>query len=224
MKEGQIDAIAIDGPASSGKSTLAREVARRLGFVFLDTGSLYRAVALALLSSGVSRFSEEDPAVVRVLSALDIAVTPGSSGARISLGGLDVTDHLRSEEVGALASRISAWPSVRMALFDLQRSLALEGRIVMDGRDIGTVILPEARLKIFLVADPEVRARRRLKDLESKGDRRPLETVLTDILERDRRDRERPVSPLIQAPDALLLDTTRLSIDEAVTWIIDHYR
>ena len=224
MKEGQIDAIAIDGPASSGKSTLAREVARRLGFVFLDTGSLYRAVALALLSSGVSRFSEEDPAVVRVLSALDIAVTPGSSGARISLGGLDVTDHLRSEEVGALASRISAWPSVRKALFDLQRSLALEGRIVMDGRDIGTVILPEARLKIFLVADPEVRARRRLKDLESKGDRRPLETVLADILERDRRDRERPVSPLIQAPDALLLDTTRRSIDEAVTWIIDHYR
>ena len=127
MKEGQIDAIAIDGPASSGKSTLAREVARRLGFVFLDTGSLYRAVALALLSSGVSRFSEEDPAVVRVLSSLDIAVTPGSSGARITLGGLDVTDHLRSEEVGALASRISAWPSVRKALFDLQRRLALAG-------------------------------------------------------------------------------------------------
>ncbi|EQD25084.1 MAG: Cytidylate kinase [Leptospirillum sp. Group IV 'UBA BS'] len=224
MSGARIDAIAIDGPASSGKSTLAREVARRLGFVFLDTGSLYRAVALAFLSAGVSRFVEEDPSVARILSSLDIAVTPGPTGARISLGGLDVTDQLRTEEVGALASRISAWPKVRMALFELQRRLALAGQIVMDGRDIGTVILPEARLKIFLVADPETRARRRQKDLESQGDCRPLETVLADILERDRRDRERPVSPLIQAPDALLLDTTRLSIDEAVTWIVDRYR
>jgi len=224
LSEVRIDAVAIDGPASSGKSTLAREVARRLGFVFLDTGSLYRAVALALLSAGAAHRSEEDPEVARILGALDITVAPGPSGARVSIGGLDVTDHLRSEEVGHLASRVSAWPKVRKALFDLQRRLALGGRIVMDGRDIGTVIMPEARLKIFLEADPRVRAIRRQKDLEARGDHRPLETILSDILERDRRDRDRPISPLVPAPDALRLDTTHLTIDEAVTWIVDRYR
>ncbi len=220
----RIEAVAIDGPASSGKSTLAREVARRLGFIFLDTGSLYRAAALALLSAGAVRMAEDDPEVVRILSSLDISVRPDPSGARVLIGGLDVTDHLRSEEVGSLASRISAWPIVRKTLFDLQRKLALEGRIVMDGRDIGTVILPEARLKIFLVADPEIRALRRQKDLEARGDRRSLETILADILDRDRRDRERLLSPLVPAPDALHLDTSRLTIDEAVTWIVDRYR
>jgi cytidylate kinase len=218
----RVPAIAIDGPASSGKSTLAREVARRMGFRFVDTGSLYRAVALALLDSGVER--TDDPAIPALLKERTIALLPSDNGSRVILDGADVNDRLRSEEVGALASRISALPSVREKLFEIQRRIALDGQIVMDGRDIGTVILPEAKLKIYLVADPAVRAERRMKDLVAQGDRRPFELILSDILERDRRDRTRAIAPLVQAPDALLLDTTHLSIDEAVLWIIDKYR
>lgn len=217
----RVPAIAIDGPASSGKSTLAREVARRMGFRFVDTGSLYRAVALALLDSGVSR--ADDPAIPALLKERTIALVPSDNGSRVILDGVDVSDRLRTEEVGALASRISALPSVREKLFEIQRRIALAGQIVMDGRDIGTVILPEAKLKIYLLADPAVRAERRMKDLLAQGDRRPFELILSDILERDRRDRTREIAPLVQAPDALLLDTTHLSIDEAVLWIIDKY-
>lgn len=219
----RIESVAIDGPASSGKSTLAREVARHLGFVFVDTGALYRTVALALLSGQNSPLNEENPKIQKTLSNLNISVIPGPAGARITMSGLDVTNHLRTEDVGALASKISAWPSVRKALFDLQRSMALKGKIVMDGRDIGTVIMPEARLKIFLEADPTVRARRRVDDLRQRGIHASYETVLADILERDRRDRERPIAPLVAAKDALHLDTTHLTIDEAVRWIVDRY-
>ena len=219
-----VEAVAIDGPASSGKSTLAREVAKRLGYAFVDTGSLYRAVALALDRAGAGESPEDDPRLVAALAACSVALDPTPSGVRVFLSGEEVTPLLREERLGRIASRVSAFPAVRQALFGLQRSLAAAGRIVMDGRDIGTVILPEARLKIFLVADPEIRALRRQKDLEARGDRRSLETILADILDRDRRDRERLLSPLVPAPDALHLDTSRLTIDEAVTWIVDHYR
>lgn len=217
-----IDAIAIDGPASSGKSTLAREVAHRLGYLFVDTGSLYRAVALGLLDRGIR--APDDPGLPDFLKEQDIRLSPSTSGARVFLSGVDVTDRLRSEEVGLLASRISALPDVREKLFEIQRRLALSGHIVMDGRDIGTVILPEARLKIFLVADAEVRASRRMGDLRASGDGRTYETILGDIRERDERDRTRTVAPLVRASDALLLDTSNLTIDESVQWILDRYR
>ncbi len=219
-----VDAVAIDGPASSGKSTLAREVAKRLGFVFVDTGSLYRAVALALDRAGAGEATSDDPSLHAALSDLSVSLLPTHSGVRVSLSGLDVTPFLREERIGRIASRVSAFPAVRKALFDLQRNLALAGRIVMDGRDIGSVILPEARLKIFLEADPEVRARRRLADLERSGLSVSYETVLADILDRDTRDRTRAISPLVMAPGALLLDTSRMTVEEAVSWIVARYR
>ena len=219
-----VEAVAIDGPASSGKSTLAREVAKRLGYAFVDTGSLYRAVALALDRAGAGESPEDDPRLVAALAACSLSLDPTPSGVRVFLSGEEVTPLLREERLGRIASRVSAFPAVRQALFGLQRSLAAAGRIVMDGRDIGTVILPEARLKIFLVADPEVRAKRRLLDLERSGQTASLETVLSDILQRDERDRSRKIAPLVPAPDALVLDTSHMTISEAVDWIVDRYR
>ena len=219
-----IEAVAIDGPASSGKSTLAREVAKRLGYAFVDTGSLYRAVALALDRAGAGDLSDSDPRFMGALAACSVAIEPTPSGVRVDLSGEDVTPLLRDERLGRIASRVSAFPSVRKALFALQRTLAAAGRIVMDGRDIGTVILPEARLKIFLVADPEVRAKRRLLDLERNGQQASLEIVLADILQRDERDRSRKIAPLVPAFDALVLDTSHMTVSEAVDWIVDRYR
>lgn len=222
MTVATVAAIAVDGPAASGKSTIARTVAGRLGFHFVDTGSLYRAAALALIEAGVT--GPEDLRIPDLLSRREIRLHPSEGGSRVFLGEEEITGRLRSEEAGRLASRISALPPVRERLFGIQRSLALAGRVVMDGRDIGTVILPEARLKIFLVADPEVRARRRMKDLREKDDRTPFETILADILDRDERDRSRTLSPLVRAPDAFLLDTTNLTVEESVRWIIERYR
>lgn len=219
-----VDAVAIDGPASSGKSTLAREVAKRLGFAFVDTGSLYRAVALTIDRAGAGELPEEDPLFAAALKGTAVTIEPTPSGVRVFLSGEDVTALLREERLGRIASRVSSFPSVRKALFDLQRTLALAGKIVMDGRDIGSVILPEARLKIFLVADPEVRAKRRLLDLERTGQKASFDTVLSDINERDDRDRNRKIAPLVQAPGAILLDTSSMTVIEAVDWIVAHYR
>ena len=219
-----VDAVAIDGPASSGKSTLAREVAKRLGFAFVDTGSLYRAVALTIDRAGAGELPEEDPLFASALKGTAVTIEPTPSGVRVFLSGEDVTALLREERLGRIASRVSSFPSVRKALFDLQRTLALAGKIVMDGRDIGSVILPEARLKIFLVADPEVRAKRRLLDLERTGQKASFDTVLSDINERDDRDRNRKIAPLVQAPGAILLDTSSMTVIEAVDWIVAHYR
>ena len=219
-----VDAVAIDGPASSGKSTLAREVAKRLGFAFVDTGSLYRAVALTIDRAGAGELPEEDPLFAAALKGTAVTIEPTPSGVRVFLSGEDVTALLREERLGRIASRVSSFPSVRKALFDLQRTLALAGKIVMDGRDIGSVILPEARLKIFLVADPEVRAKRRLLDLERTGQKASFDTVLSDINERDDRDRNRKIAPLVQAPGAILLDTSSMTVSEAVDWIVAHYR
>ncbi len=211
--------IAIDGPSASGKSTLARAVARTLGWVHADTGSLYRSIAYSLIRSGL----EEAPDEIRCrhVLALGIRYVVQDGGTRVFLGDRDVSSELRTEEVGRLASSVSQLPCVREALLRTQRDLADKGHVVMDGRDIGTIILPEATLKVFLVADPKVRAERRRMELESNGVSLPLDAVLKEIQTRDSNDRNRALAPLVKAPDALELDNSRMTVEESVRWILE---
>lgn len=206
--------IAIDGPAGAGKSTLARQAAEELGFLYVDTGAIYRTVALKTLRAGADA---ADPAqVVPLLERLDIRMDHGSDGAqRMFLEEEDVSQAIREHRISGLASQVSAIPEVRAFLLDFQRRQAREHNVVMDGRDIGTVVLPGADVKIFLTAAPESRARRRLLELEQRGQQADYETVLRDIIRRDEQDRTRPIAPLRQAEDAVLLDTTHLNLEES---------
>lgn len=206
--------IAIDGPAGAGKSTLARQAARELGFLYVDTGAIYRTVALKALRAGADA---ADPAqVIPLLEGLDVRMDYGPDGAqRMFLAGEDVSQAIREHRISALASQVSAIPEVRAFLLDFQRRQAREHNVVMDGRDIGTVVLPGADVKIFLTAAPESRARRRLLELEQRGQEADFETVLRDIVRRDEQDRTRPIAPLRQAEDAVLLDTTHLNLEES---------
>lgn len=210
--------IAIDGPSASGKSSLARAVAKKLGWIHADTGALYRAVAY-LLEQTRSENDEED-SICRRIKDRRIAYAVRDGSTRVLLDGEDVTDNLRGEDTGRSASRISQIPCVRDYLFSIQRDLGKQGGIVMDGRDIGTVILPDATLKVFLIADPLVRATRRHRELSLNGVPIDLDAVKKDLEERDRRDRSRPLAPLVQAPDAVVLDNSHLSIEESVQWIL----
>ena len=207
--------IAIDGPAGAGKSTLARQAARALGFLYVDTGAIYRTVALKTLRAGAD---PGDPAqVIPLLAGLDIRMDYGPDGEqRMFLAGEDVSHAIREHQVSGLASQVSAIPEVRAFLLDLQRGLARAHSVVMDGRDIGTVVLPGADVKIFLTAAPEARARRRLRELEQRGRRAEFDTILRDIQQRDAQDRNRPIAPLRQAEDAVLLDTTCLNLAESL--------
>jgi cytidylate kinase len=208
--------LALDGPAGAGKSTTARAVAEALGFAYLDSGALYRCVALAALERGVA---PEDDASLGVLAAgLDIRQT---SDGRFLLDGRDVTGLIRTPEVSDAASRSSACPSVRRALVGIQRTAVLEPGTVAEGRDIGTVIFPDADLKIFLDADASERTRRRSRELEAKSV--PAEAIARvgeEMAERDRRDSTRAVAPLAKADDALVMDTTHLAFDEVVALIV----
>lgn len=214
--------VAIDGPAGSGKSTTARLLAERLGYHYLDTGAMYRAVAYALADSPI-----EDESVVRErLEGLQLAFRHEPDGIRVLVNGEDVTDSIRTPEVGALSSRISAYKAVREKLVAEQRRFAREylrqgGGVVVEGRDIGTVVFPDADVKIFMVADPAIRARRRQEQLEAAGKVLPYETILQEIVERDRQDSERELSPLRRAEDAIDLDTTKRSIGEQVDFVIE---
>ncbi len=215
--------IAIDGPAGSGKSTTARLVARELGFQYLDTGAMYRAIALAFLREGIP-FTEE--AARAFVSKLSIDLVPSEEGLRVFLNGEDVTEEIRSPEVSRAASKVSALMAVREALVKIQRRIARKfeeeyGGVVVDGRDIGTVVFPDAEVKVFMVASPEVRARRRYEELRRQGKDVTYEEVLQEILERDRRDTERAISPLRKASDAVELDTTNMSIEEQVRFVLD---
>lgn len=207
--------IAIDGPAGAGKSTVARTAAKELNFLYVDTGAIYRTVALAVDRLGIDPGDGE--AVARALPALKIRMDHGPSGEqRMFLGEEDVSKAIRENRVSALASKVSALPQVRAFLLDFQRQLARENNVIMDGRDIGTVVLPRAEVKVFLTAAPEARACRRLLELELRGQQADYDTILKEIVQRDKQDRERAAAPLKQAEDAVLLDTTQLNLEQSV--------
>jgi len=207
--------IAIDGPAGAGKSTLAQRAAKELGFLYVDTGAIYRTVALKTLRAGAD--PENQDQVIPLLDQMDVQMKYGSDGEqRMYLDGEDVSVAIREHQVSGLASKVSAIPAVRAFLLDFQRKQARENNVLMDGRDIGTVVLPNADVKIFLTAAAESRARRRLLELERRGQTTDFETVLRDIVQRDEQDRNRPVAPLRQAEDAVLLDTTNLNLEESL--------
>ena len=211
--------IAIDGPAGAGKSTVARAAAKELNFLYVDTGAIYRTVALAVDRLGIDPGDGE--AVTRALPALKIRMDHGPSGEqRMFMGEEDVSKAIRENRVSALASKVSALPQVRAFLLDFQRQLARENNVVMDGRDIGTVVLPRAEVKVFLTAAPEARARRRLLELEQRGQQADYETILKEIIQRDKQDRERAAAPLKQAEDAVLLDTTQLNLEQSVAALL----
>jgi cytidylate kinase len=203
--------IAIDGPAGAGKSTLARRIAERLGFVYINTGAMYRAVALWALQR------QTDLTDMHRLEQLakEARIEFGLEGGKIFLNGADVSTAIRTEEVSVAASRVSAVPAVRRALVATQRRMADRTSVVMEGRDIGSVVLPDAQVKIFLDADQQERAHRRTLELEHRGEKVTEDQVTLDIQARDQRDRNREASPLVQAPDAELIDTTGLSLEQA---------
>ncbi|MBE6854341.1 MAG: (d)CMP kinase [Ruminococcus sp.] len=209
--------IAIDGPAGAGKSTIARRAAARLGFIYVDTGALYRTVALFCTRRGLK--AEEE--IGAALPEAEISLRFADGVQHVILNGEDVSELIRTPEISMAASTIAAIGTVRAYLFDLQQQIAKTENILMDGRDIGTVVLPQADLKIFLTADAEERARRRHKELAEKPDCPSYEAILADIIQRDEQDRTRAVAPLKQAEDAVLVDTTRLSLDESVEAVLD---
>ena len=210
--------IAIDGPAGAGKSTLARKLAEQLGYIYVDTGAIYRTVALKALWEKVD---PADPAqVVPLLEGLEIHMGYEDGVQKMYLEGEDVSGAIRRHKVSGAASQVSAIPAVRDFLLEMQRRAAAEHDVIMDGRDIGTVVLPNADVKIFLTAAPEARARRRLLELEQRGETADFDTILRDIKERDYQDEHRPIAPLKQAADAVLLDTTDLDLGQSMSRLL----
>lgn len=214
--------IAIDGPAGAGKSTIARRTAQELSFIYVDTGALYRALAVFLVDEGVS--PEDTEKVKEAVKSVKVSVAYENGEQQVLVNGKNVTDRLRAESAGNMASTISAIPAVRAALLDLQRDLAKAHDVLMDGRDIGTNVLPNAELKIYLTASVETRAERRYRDLQEKGVEKPLSEIKKEIEERDHRDMTRAIAPLKQAEDAVYLDTSHMNIDEVVEAIRQLYR
>ena len=207
-------AIAIDGPSGAGKSTLAKRLAKELNFLYLDTGAIYRTVGLHALREGVDPGDEE--AVLALLPSLTVTTGYGEDGLQhMYRNGEDVTQAIREHQVSDAASKVSAIPGVRAYLLEMQRQTAREHNVVMDGRDIGTVVLPDAKVKIFLTAQPEARAHRRYDELLERGQQAVYEQILQDVIDRDYRYTHRDVAPLKQAEDAILVDTTELSLEES---------
>lgn len=208
--------IAIDGPSGAGKSTISRKAAERFGFIYVDTGAIYRTIGLASKNHGVSL--DDKAAVIAMLPKLQIELRYNESGEQhMYLDGTDVSRDIRLPEVSMLASGVSAIPEVRAFLVDMQRNMAKKHDVIMDGRDIGTVILPDADLKIFLTADVEDRARRRYEELLAKGIDKPFDEVLDEMKRRDEQDSLRAAAPLKAADDAVLLDTSGNTLEESVT-------
>lgn len=207
--------VAIDGPSGAGKSTIARAAAARFGFIYVDTGAIYRTVGLAAARAGLPLGAEQD--VLKLLPGLDIAFGYGEDGAQhMYLNGEDVSGLIRTPEISMRASEVSAMPEVRACLLDMQRKMAESHSVIMDGRDIGTVVLPNASLKIFLTASAERRAERRYLELREKGAADSYDEVLRDIIKRDKNDSSRAAAPLKRADDAIEVDTSELTLDESI--------
>ena len=212
-------AVAIDGPAGAGKSTISKAAAASLGFIYIDTGALYRAIAYACVSRRISL--SETAAVEAVLPELEIRLVFLNGVQHILLNDEDISESIRTEEVSMAASNVSAIPAVREYLLDLQRSLAKNADVIMDGRDIGTVILPNAQVKIFLTASPEKRARRRVDQLAEKGIAADFDKVLYDIVQRDYNDSHRKTAPLKAAEGAVTIDTSDMTLEESIAAVIE---
>lgn len=210
--------VAIDGPSGAGKSTVARAAAARLGYVYVDTGAMYRAIGLAVCRKGISGDDTADIVATLPEVRLDIRYEDGAQ--HILLCGEDVSDAIRTPEIAKYASKVSAVPEVRQFLLETQRDMAKNGNILMDGRDIGTVILPDAPVKIFLTASAEARAQRRYLELHEKGQSITFDEVLHDIQQRDEQDMTRAVAPLKQAADAVLLDTSDISLEQSIEAVL----
>ena len=210
--------IAIDGPAGAGKSTIAKRVAKELAFIYVDTGAMYRAMALYLSRKGIS--ADDTEAITGACGGADISIEYKNGEQIVLLCGENVNPFLRTEEVSGMASKSSAVPAVRARLLQLQQELAATQNVVMDGRDIGTVVLPKAQVKIYLTASVGVRAKRRFLELREKGENPVFEEIAREIKERDHRDMTREIAPLRQADDAVLVDTSEMTIDEVTDHIL----
>jgi cytidylate kinase len=206
--------IAIDGPSGAGKSSLAKAIAKRLGIIYVDTGALYRTVGYFARSKGISL--DNISALVPLLGEINIEVRYENEVQCVYLNGENLGDRIRENEISMYASKVSAIPEVRAFLLDTQKDIARKNSVIMDGRDIGTVILPDADVKIFLTASNEIRARRRVKELEEKGMPASFEEVLSDMIKRDEQDRSRDIAPAIAAPDAIHFDNSYEGFDEAL--------
>ena len=208
--------IAIDGPAGAGKSTIAKMVSAKLGYIYVDTGALYRTIALYITENSIA-----DEEIEKSLEKADVSLKFIDGAQRVFLGDRDVSDLIRTPEISMAASRTSAIPAVRAYLFGTQQKIAAENNVIMDGRDIGTVVLPNADVKIFLTASAEERANRRFKELSEKPDCPTYQEILDDIIKRDYQDTHRETAPLKQADDAVLLDTSKLNLEESAQAVVD---
>ncbi len=210
--------IAIDGPAGAGKSTIAKAVAKKLDYIYVDTGAMYRAIAHYLVTNHID--IEDEQALAEACNQVTVEIQYEEGQQQVYLNGENVTPYLRTEETGNMASKSSAKAPVRAALLDLQRNMAKQHNVVMDGRDIGTNVLPEAEVKIYLTASSKERANRRYKELIEKGEQPDFDKIEADIIERDKRDMNRAIAPLKQAKDAVLIDSSDMSIAEVVDKIL----
>ncbi|MCM1284521.1 MAG: (d)CMP kinase [Acetobacter sp.] len=211
--------VAIDGPAGAGKSTIAKAAAKALGFIYVDTGALYRTIALNAVRNNIADDSEK---IISALDKIDVRLGFDSDGTQcVYLNGEDVSDYIRTPEISMAASKTSAIPQVREFLLDLQRDIAKENNVIMDGRDIATVVLPDADCKIFLFASPECRAERRYKELMKKGEKVSYEDVLDDVNQRDYQDSNREIAPLKPTEESVMADTSELALEESIDLIIN---
>ncbi|MCR5691138.1 MAG: (d)CMP kinase, partial [Eubacterium sp.] len=211
--------IAIDGPAGAGKSSIAKLVAKKMSFVYVDTGAMFRSMALYFLKNGIDPKNQAE--VESKCDAIDIKIVYQNGAQHVFLGDQDVSEEIRQEEVGKKASVVAKYPKVRTKLLELQRKMASEQDVIMDGRDIGTVVLPEAEAKIYLTASARVRAERRYKELVEKGMSCDLNEIEKDIIARDEQDMNREIAPLKQAEDAILVDSSYMTIEQVVDRIIE---
>lgn len=214
--------IAIDGPAGAGKSTIAKQLAKELSFIYVDTGAMYRSMALYFMRNGIAK--EDEAAISDACKTVEVSIAYENGEQQVLLNGENVSKEIRKEEVGKMASATSVYKEVRTKLVELQQKLAANKDVIMDGRDIGTCVLPNAQVKIYLTASVETRAERRYQELQEKGAACDLEVIKKDIADRDYQDMHREISPLKQAEDAILVDSSDMGIEEVVETIKNIYR